>query len=193
MAREISAVLRCELREGHGDHRGPARQALGRDTHAHGFCAKAREGVDHWVAPLRARVEGLKSLKQLSEVRLLHPLMLRQALKVVQHVCVHPVISALGLDTIAALHAELQDWKSLLQTRTLWLPALQGDCAGLIDCKGGIPIRPWLPGTARGGPIRPGLPGTACWASATASGTARKSPINNNMDLVMEIPPTVSS
>ena len=134
MAREISAVLRCELREGHGDHRGPARQAPGRDTHAHGFCAKAREGVDHWVAPLRARVEGLKSLKQLSEVRLLHPLMLRQALKVVQHVCVHPVISALGLDTIAALHAELQDWKSLLQTRTLWLPALQGDCAGLIDC-----------------------------------------------------------
>ena len=122
MAREISAVLRCELREGHGDHRGPARQALGREGR-----------VDHWVAPLRARVEGLKSLKQLSEVRLLHPLMLRQALKVVQHVCVHPVISALGLDTIAALHAELQDWKSLLQTRTLWLPALQGDCAGLID------------------------------------------------------------
>src|SRR4026207_1038023 len=67
-------------------------------------------GVDHWVAPLRARVEGLKSLKQLSDVRLLHPLMLRQALKVVQHVCVHPVISALGLDTSAALHAELQDW-----------------------------------------------------------------------------------
>ena len=95
--------------------------------------SEGRVGVDHWVAPLRARVEGLKSLKQLSEVRLLHPLMLRQALKVVQHVCVHPVISALGLDTIAALHAELQDWKSLLQTRTLWLPALQGDCAGLID------------------------------------------------------------
>jgi hypothetical protein len=59
--------------------------------------------------------------------------MLRQALKVVQHPCVHPVISALGLDTIAAEHAELQDWKSLLQTRTLWLPALQGDLAGLID------------------------------------------------------------
>ena len=95
--------------------------------------SEGRVGVDHWVAPLRARVEGLKSLKQLSDVRLLHPLMLRQALKVVQHVCVHPVISALGLDTIAALHAELQDWKSLLQTRTLWLPALQGDCAGLID------------------------------------------------------------
>ena len=66
-------------------------------------------GVDHWVAPLRARVEGLKSLKQLSEVRLLHPLMLRQALDLVQHPCVHPVISALGLDTIAALHAELQE------------------------------------------------------------------------------------
>jgi hypothetical protein len=30
-------------------------------------------------------------------------------------------------------HAELQDWKSLLQTRTLWLPAPQGDLAGLID------------------------------------------------------------
>ena len=95
--------------------------------------SEGRVGVDHWVAPLRARVEGLKSLKQLSDVRLLHPLMLRQALKVVQHVCVHPVISALGLDTSAALHAELQDWKSLLQTRTLWLPALQGDCAGLSD------------------------------------------------------------
>jgi hypothetical protein len=34
---------------------------------------------------------------------------------------------------VSAVHAELQDWKSLLQTRTLWLPALQGDLAGLID------------------------------------------------------------
>jgi hypothetical protein len=33
----------------------------------------------------------------------------------------------------AAVHAELQDWKSSLQTRTLWLPALQGDFDGLID------------------------------------------------------------
>ena len=95
--------------------------------------SEGRVGVDHWVAPLRARVEGLKSLKQLSEVRLLHPLMLRQALNLVQHPCVHPVISALGSDTVAAVHAELQDWKSSLQTRTLWLPALQADLAGLID------------------------------------------------------------
>jgi hypothetical protein len=34
------------------------------------------------------------------------------------------------------VHAELQDWKSLLQTRTLWLPAPQSDLAGLIDCSG---------------------------------------------------------
>jgi hypothetical protein len=84
--------------------------------------------------PLSGREQkGWYLLKQLSEVRLLHPLMLRQALNLVQHPCVHPVISALGSDTIAALHAELQDWKSSLQTRTLWLPALQGDLAGLID------------------------------------------------------------
>jgi hypothetical protein len=59
--------------------------------------------------------------------------MLRQALKLLQHLCVHPVISTLASDMVAAVHAELQDWKSLLQTRTLWLPALQGDLAGLID------------------------------------------------------------
>jgi hypothetical protein len=103
-------------------------------TSAHGFCARARGGVDHWIPPpLRARTEGLVSLKQLSEVRLAHPLMLRQTLNLVQHPCVHPVISALGSDTVAAVHAELQDWKSSLQTRTLWLPALQGDLAGLSD------------------------------------------------------------
>ena len=59
--------------------------------------------------------------------------MLRQALNLVQHPCVHPATSAPGSDTVAAVHAELQDWKSLVQTRTLWLPALQGDLAGLID------------------------------------------------------------
>jgi len=116
--------------------------------------------------------------------------MLRQALNLVQHPCVHPVISALGSDTVAAVHAELQDWKSSLQTRTLWLPALQGDLAGLIDWTGGIPIRPWLPGTARlGVPIRPGLPCTACWAVATPIGTVKRSPINNNRDLVMNVRP----
>jgi hypothetical protein len=95
--------------------------------------ADCGNGEGHWVAPLRARVEGLKSLKQLSEVRLLHPLMLRQALKLVQHLWVHPATSACASDMVSAVHAELQDWKSLLQTRTLWLPALQGDLAGLID------------------------------------------------------------
>jgi hypothetical protein len=34
---------------------------------------------------------------------------------------------------VVAVQAELQDWKSLLQTRTLWLEALQGDLVGLID------------------------------------------------------------
>jgi|SRR5918994_3099686 len=93
-----------------------------------------RGGVDHWIPPpLRARTEGLVGVKQLSAVRLEHPLMLRQALKPVQHLCVHPLISAPGSDMTAAVHAELQDWKSLLQTRTLWLPAPQGDLAGLID------------------------------------------------------------
>jgi hypothetical protein len=50
--------------------------------------------------------------------------MLRQALKLVQHLCVHADVSAKA-DVTAAKHAELQDWKSLLQTRTLWLPAPQ--------------------------------------------------------------------
>jgi hypothetical protein len=59
--------------------------------------------------------------------------MLRQALKLLQHLCVHPDISALGSEMNTAEHAELQDWKSLVQTRTLWLPGPQGDLAGLID------------------------------------------------------------
>jgi hypothetical protein len=44
----------------------------------------------------------------------------------------HPDVSARS-DTKVLEHAELQDWKSLLQTRTLWLPAPQSDFAGLID------------------------------------------------------------
>ena len=66
--------------------------------------SEGRVGVDHWIPPpLRARTDGLVSLKQLSDVRLLHPLMLRQTLNLVQHPCVHPVISALGSDTVAAV------------------------------------------------------------------------------------------
>ena len=58
--------------------------------------------------------------------------MLRQALKLLQQFCEHPALAAAS-DMAVAKHAELQDWKSLLQTRTLWLPPLQGDLAGLID------------------------------------------------------------
>jgi hypothetical protein len=95
---------------------------------------RGRGVVDHWpTPPLRARREELLPLKQLSVVRSAHPLMLRQAVNLVQHPCVHPFISALGLDEVTAVHPELQDWKSSLQTRTLWLPVLQGDLAGLID------------------------------------------------------------
>ena len=58
--------------------------------------------------------------------------MLRQTLKLLQQFCWHPALVAAS-DMAVAKHAELQDWKSLLQTRTLWLPVLQGDLAGLID------------------------------------------------------------
>jgi hypothetical protein len=99
-----------------------------------GDLERGRGVVDHWpTPPLRARRAALLPLKQLSVVMSAHPLMLRQALNLVQHPCVHPVISALGLDEVTAVHPEAQDWKSSLQTRTLWLPVLQGDLAGLID------------------------------------------------------------
>jgi hypothetical protein len=98
---------------------------------------------------------------------------------------VHPDVSAVGSDKITAVHAELQELKSSLQTRTLWLPALQADVGGLIDWVGGVPIRPWLPGT----PSLPELvPGLRVWAPAAPGETAKKSAINNNMDLVMEAP-----
>ena len=108
----------------------------------------------------------------------------------------HPDVSAVGSDIITAVHAELQELKSLLQTRTLWLPALQADFGGLIDWVGGIPIRPWLPGIRRlpcwlpGVPRLPELlvPGLTVWAPAAPGETAKKSAINNNMDLVMEAP-----
>ena len=58
--------------------------------------------------------------------------MLRQALKLLQQFCEHPALEAAS-DMAVAKHAELQDWKSLLQTRTLWLPVLQGDLAPVSD------------------------------------------------------------
>jgi hypothetical protein len=80
-----------------------------------------------------------------------------------------------------AVHAELHEVKSLLQTRTLWLPGLQSDGGGLIDWVGGVPISPWLPGTAW-------LPRLVVCAPAAPGRMAKKSAINNNMDLVMEAP-----
>lgn len=104
----------------------------------------------------------------------------------------HPDVSAVGSDKITAVHAELQELKSSLQTRTLWLPALQADFGGLIDWVGGIPIRPWLPGTLRLPCGLPGeVPGLRVWAPAAPGETAKKSAINNNMDLVMG-PPTLA-
>ena len=88
-------------------------------------------GVDH-SAPLRARTAGLLRLKQSFALRLTHPLMLRQTLKLLQHLSEHPASAAL-LDRVAAAQAELQDWKSLEQTRGLWLPKPQASLAGLID------------------------------------------------------------
>jgi hypothetical protein len=86
-----------------------------------------------------------------------------------------------------AVHAELQELKSLLQTRTLWLPGLQSDGGGLIDWVGGVPIRPWLPGTAWL-PWLVVLPWLMVCAPAAPGRMAKKSAINNNMDLVMEAP-----
>ena len=64
---------------------------------------------------LKPRAEGLK---QSVVVRLAHPLMWRQTLKLLQHLCAHP--SALATPpALTAEHAELQDWKSFSQTRNL--------------------------------------------------------------------------
>jgi hypothetical protein len=41
-------------------------------------------------------------------------------------------MSADGSSAVA-VHTLLQERKSSLHTRTLWLPGLQGDCAGLWD------------------------------------------------------------
>src|SRR5262245_14556270 len=127
--------------------------------------------------PLRARTSGLRGLKQSVSVRLAHPLRLRQVLKLLQHLCEHPSKLA-AADTLVAAHAELQDWKSFSQTRTLWLPAPQADLGTrMIDCS-------WLPGTAW-------LP-SVC-ASATPSGTANKSATNNSMVLIMEKSPETAA
>jgi hypothetical protein len=56
--------------------------------------------------------------------------MLKQALRLIQHLCEHPSPLA-AADKAIEKHAELQDWKSLLQTRMPW--SLQGDLAPVSD------------------------------------------------------------
>jgi hypothetical protein len=54
------------------------------------------------------------------------PLMLRQALNIVQHLKLQPAMSAEGSSAVA-VQTLLQERKSSLQTRKLWLPALQAE------------------------------------------------------------------
>jgi hypothetical protein len=59
--------------------------------------------------------------------------MLRQALKLLQHLCAHPSTLA-APPALTVEHAELQDWKSFWQTRKLWLPRPQADLGSrMID------------------------------------------------------------
>ena len=58
--------------------------------------------------------------------------MLRQALNWVQHLKLQPAMSAEGSKAVA-VQMLLQERKSSLQTRTLWLPVLHGDGVGLSD------------------------------------------------------------
>jgi hypothetical protein len=60
------------------------------------------------------------------------PLILRQALNWVQHLRLQPAMSAEGSKAVA-VQTLLQERKSSLQTRTLWLPMLHGDGVGLSD------------------------------------------------------------
>jgi hypothetical protein len=60
------------------------------------------------------------------------PLMLRHALNCVQQRKEQPAMSAEGSSAVA-VQMLLQERKSSLQTRTLWLPGPQGVCVGLSD------------------------------------------------------------
>jgi hypothetical protein len=60
------------------------------------------------------------------------PLMLRQALNWVQQRRRQPAMSAVASKAVA-VQTLLQERKSSLQTRTLWLPGPQGDGEGLSD------------------------------------------------------------
>ncbi len=58
--------------------------------------------------------------------------MLRHALNCVQHRKPQPAVSAEGSRAVA-VQTLLQERKSSLQTRTLWLPGPHGDLGGLSD------------------------------------------------------------
>jgi hypothetical protein len=53
-------------------------------------------------------------------------------LKLLQHRALQPAVSALTSKDVA-VHTLLQDWKSLLQTRTLSLPGLHAEGVGWSD------------------------------------------------------------
>jgi hypothetical protein len=63
--------------------------------------------------------------------------MLRQALNWLQHLKLQPAVSAEESNALA-LQTLPQERKSLLQTRTLWLPGLHGDLGGWSDWTEGI-------------------------------------------------------
>jgi hypothetical protein len=58
--------------------------------------------------------------------------MARQALNPVQHLRLQPAVSAEGSSAVA-VQMLLQERKSSLHTRKLWLPAVQADWVGCSD------------------------------------------------------------
>ncbi len=78
--------------------------------------------------PAPGRPPAQKQLIELDPQRL----MLRQALKLLQHRALQPAVSAFTSKDVA-VHTLLQDWKSSLQTRTLSLPALHAEGVGWSD------------------------------------------------------------
>ena len=72
-------------------------------------------------------------------VSVAQPLMLRHALKLLQHLRPQPVKSK-EASSVSAKQMLLQDRKSSLQTRTLWLPRPQGRWLGSDRLEGGFRI-----------------------------------------------------
>ena len=85
-----------------------------------------------------------------------------------------PAVSAFGSKAVA-VHTLLQERKSSLHTRTLWLPAPQADGLGAIDCAGGI-----------GFPVE-GVCVPCCWAMSAVACMASRRPKAKIATLVMSI------